>query len=213
MEVEGSTSKTEGMLDEWRERVSVGDERLGFSNSVRNGTKAFRRGGMPSILVTRLPEVSPNRGRLTAAPCAEAAAPVPFTRGSFRPAYATSPIRWRLQYEERSLLSLHPLRRSARSPQPAQAPCRSRLPRHRHPMSTRLPGCAIRGDGAGGARTVIALMGIGTDMTAAGLATIPMGAGATTIIPITGAVMVAGTAAGTITTSSNAPRDEPNTRQ
>jgi hypothetical protein len=45
----------EGMLGEWRERVSVGDERLGFSNSFRNGTKI---NSMQNILVSRASALS-----------------------------------------------------------------------------------------------------------------------------------------------------------
>ena len=97
-------------------------------------------------------------------------------------------------------LLLHRPLQLACSPQPAAAPCRSSLPRHRHPMSTRLAGFVIPGDGADGARTTIALTTgtMGIDMTTTSLATIALIAGtATMTVQITGA---AGTTAGTTTT-------------
>jgi hypothetical protein len=66
-------------------------------------------------------------------------------------------------------------------------------------MSTRLAGFVIRGDGAGDARTIIALTGTtDIDMTTMRPATIAIDVGtATMTVHITGA---AGTAAGTTTT-------------
>jgi hypothetical protein len=97
-------------------------------------------------------------------------------------------------------LLLHRPLQLACSSQPAAAPCRSSLPRHRHPMSTRLAGFVIPGDSADGARTTIALTTgtMGIDMTTTSLATIALIAGtATMTVQITGA---AGTTAGTTTT-------------
>jgi hypothetical protein len=120
-----------------------------------------------------------------------------FTGSSSRPRYAASSIRRGITCEKPSLL-LHPPLQLARSPQPALAPCRSRLPRHRHPMSTRLAGFVIRGDGAGGARTIIALTGTtDIDMTTTRPATIAIDVGtATMTVHIIGA---AGTVAWTTT--------------
>src|SRR5260370_26143836 len=97
-------------------------------------------------------------------------------------------------------LLLHRPLQLASAPQPAPAPCRSSLPRHRHPMAAKLAGFVIPGAGADGARTTIALTTgtMGIDMTTTSLATIALIAGtATMTVQITGA---AGTAAGTTTT-------------